>query len=52
MLALPRFDQFFQVETDANGIAIGVFLIQEQRPIAYFSEKLNEEKHKYSSYDK
>jgi hypothetical protein len=51
ILAFPSFDKFFQVETNASGTAIGVVLIQEQRPIAYFSEKLNEAKQKYSSYD-
>ena len=30
----------------------GVVLIQEGRPIAFFSEKLNEVKRKYSTYDK
>jgi hypothetical protein len=42
----------FQVETDATGNEIGVVLSQEHRPITYFSEKLNEEKYKYSSNDK
>ena len=31
---------------------IRVVLSQEDRPIAYFSEKLNDAKQKYSSYDK
>ena len=31
---------------------MGVVLSQEQRPVEYFSEKLNEAKQRYSSYDK
>ena len=33
-------------------MAIGVARSQEERVIAYFSEKLNDAKQKYSSYDK
>jgi hypothetical protein len=51
-LAFPSFDQFFQVETNASETVIGVVLSQEQIPITYFREKLNEEKDKYSSYEK
>jgi ribonuclease HI len=52
VLALPDFGKFFQVETDASGTTIGVVLSKDQRIIAYLSEKLNEAKQKYSSYDK
>ena len=52
VLDLPSFDKTFQIETNVSGTTIGVVLSQEQRPIAYFSKKMNEEKHKYSSYDK
>ena len=50
-LALPHFNKVFQVDYDASGTAIGVILSQEGRPIAYFSENLNDEKRKYYVYD-
>jgi hypothetical protein len=52
ILVLQDFKKTFQVKCDASGFAIGAVLSQEDRPIEYFSENLNEVKLKYSTYDK
>jgi hypothetical protein len=51
-LVLRDFSKTFQVKCDVSGFAIGAVLSQDDRSIAYFSEKLNEVKIKYSTYDK
>nr|GEW46086.1 hypothetical protein [Tanacetum cinerariifolium] len=40
LLGLLDFDQAFIVEADASGYGIGVVLLQNNRPISYFSRKL------------
>ena len=52
ILVLIDFSKTFQVRCDASGFAIGAVLSQDDRPITYFSEKMNEAKIKYSTYDK
>jgi hypothetical protein len=52
ILVLPNFEKTFQVRCDASGVAIGDILSQDNRPISYFSEKLNETRRKYSTHDK
>jgi hypothetical protein len=52
VLVLSGFKKTFQVKCDASRYAIGAVLSQDDRPIAYFSEKMDEAKMKYSTYDK
>jgi hypothetical protein len=52
VLVLPDFNKMFQVRCDTSGFVIGAILSQDNKLIAYFSEKLNETKMKYSKYDK
>jgi len=40
LLVLPDFTKTFEVECEASGIEIGGVLMQDGKPVAYFSEKL------------
>ncbi|KAH9680230.1 hypothetical protein KPL71_026473 [Citrus sinensis] len=52
LLSLPNFNKTFEIECDTFGIGIGSILMQEGRPIAYFSEKLSGAALNYPTYDK
>jgi hypothetical protein len=52
LLALLDFSKTFDIECDASRIGIGAILMQENRPIAYFSEKLNGAALNCPTYDK
>jgi hypothetical protein len=52
LLQLPNFNKTFELECDASRIGLGDVLLQERKPIAYFSEKLSGPVLNYSTYDK
>jgi hypothetical protein len=52
ILVLPDFGKTFQVRCDVSGVAIGEILSQDNKPVSYFSEKLNDSKKTYSTYAK
>jgi len=51
-LAIPNFEDLFELECDTCGVGIGVVLIQSKRCIVCFSKKLNRSRCNYSAYDK
>ncbi|KAL0550082.1 hypothetical protein IC582_014580 [Cucumis melo] len=52
ILALPDFQQPFELETDAFGFGLGAVLSQNKRPIVYFSQKLSELARERSVYER
>jgi hypothetical protein len=52
LLQLSDFNKTFELECDASGIGLGDVLLQEGKPVAYFSEKLSGPVLNYSTYDK
>jgi hypothetical protein len=51
LLQLLDFNKTFELECDASRIGFGGVLLQERKPVAYFSEKLSAPVLNYSTYE-
>ena len=49
ILAFPQFDKPFHVYTDASDYQLGAVIMQEGRPIAFYSRKLTETQKRYTT---
>ena len=52
VLTLPDYSKVFTIETDASGKGLGVVLMQEGHPIAYWSKGLSDRNQVLSTYEK
>jgi len=52
VMLLSDFSKVFEVTCDISWLTIGGVLSQKNHPVAYFSEKLNDARQQYSTYDK
>ena len=49
LLAYPRFEKPFDVYTDASNYQLGAVIVQEGRPLAFFSRKLTSAQRNYTT---
>ncbi|GKB44630.1 ty3-gypsy retrotransposon protein [Tanacetum coccineum] len=52
ILCLPNFEDTFVIEADASGVGIGAVLLQNGRPLGYFSRKLGPRMRVAATYQK
>jgi hypothetical protein len=51
-LAFPDFSQPFKIHTDASALQLGAVVAQNNKPIAFFSRKLNPAQRRYTTTER
>jgi hypothetical protein len=49
LLAFPDFEKEFHVNTDASSKQLGALIMQEGKPLAFYSRKLNSAQKSYTT---
>jgi hypothetical protein len=52
VLKLPDFDKDFEIHSDASNFVIGKILVQDGRPVAFESKKLNEMGRRWPTHER
>ncbi len=52
LLAYPNHNKLFQIYTNASSYQVGAFIVQVDKPVAFWSDKLNNAQMKYTVGDK